>query len=117
MASKMATQRQNRGLVKAGKNQTALTNIPFPSLRPDYILVKTVAVALNPADWQNLDEDFEPGSEPMLLGNDVAGIIEGVGKNLTQRWKLGDRIICCVHGGKNRRPNDFKMQRLNTESS
>jgi NADPH:quinone reductase-like Zn-dependent oxidoreductase len=98
----MATQRQNRGLVKIGKNQTAVTSIPFPSLRPDYLLVKTVAVALNPADWQNLDEDFEPGAEPLLLGHDVAGIVEGVGQNLTKRWKLGDRIICCAHGGKSR---------------
>lgn len=97
----MATQLQNRGLVKTDKNQTAVTNIPFPSLRDDYILVKTIAVALNPADWQNLDEDFESGAKPMLLGNDVAGIVEGVGKNLTKRWKLGDRIVCCVHGGEN----------------
>lgn len=113
----MATQSQNRGLVKVGKNQTALIDIPFPNLRPDYILVKTIAVALNPADWQNLDEDFDPGSEPLLLGNDVAGIIEGVGENLTERWQIGDRIICCVHGGKKHPHDDIQSAMPNTESS
>jgi NADPH:quinone reductase-like Zn-dependent oxidoreductase len=95
----MTTQQQNRGLVKAGKNQIALVNRPLPGPRDDYIQVRTIAVALNPADWQNLDEEFPSDAVPMLLGNDLVGIIEGVGRNLTTRWKAGDRVICCVHGG------------------
>ena len=94
------TVRQNRGLVKVGKNRGEVIDIPIPSLRDDYILVKTIAVALNPADWQNLDEDFEPGSKSLLMGHDAAGIIEEIGKNVTSRLKKGDRVIGIAHGGK-----------------
>ena len=97
----MTLGRENRGLVKAGRDHAKVIDLPIPRLRDDYILVKTVAVALNPADWQNLDEDFESGSPPLLLGNDVAGVIEAVGDNVTKRLKRGDRVICCTHGGEN----------------
>ena len=106
----MAAQRQNRGLVKTGKGCAAITNLALPSLRDDYILIKTVAVALNPADWQNLEEDFEPGAKPMLIGNDAAGIVEAVGENVTNRLKKGDRVMCVVHGGKNQYNERGKMQ-------
>lgn len=95
----MASEPENRGLVKSGRNHAEIIDLSIPRLRDDYILVKTVAVALNPADWQNLDEDFESGTPPLLLGNDAAGIIEAVGDNVTKRLKKGDRVICCVHGG------------------
>ena len=98
----MTLGRGNRGLVKAGRNHAEVIDLPIPRLRDDYISVKTVAVALNPADWQNLDEDFESGSPPLLLGNDLAGVIEAVGDNVTKRLKKGDRVICCTHGGKSR---------------
>ncbi|RDW83429.1 putative zinc-binding oxidoreductase ToxD-2 [Coleophoma crateriformis] len=89
---------QNRGLVKVAKGQAVVTDIPVPSLQDDYLLVRTIAVALNPADWQNLDEDFVSEVKPMLNGHDAAGIIEAVGKNVTSRLKKGDRIMCAGYG-------------------
>jgi NADPH:quinone reductase-like Zn-dependent oxidoreductase len=32
-----------------------VTDHPVPSLRPDHMLVKVRAVALNPTDWKHLD--------------------------------------------------------------
>lgn len=42
-----------KAIVLDPKNKTAkiVNNHPVPKLRPDYILVKTVAIALNPTDW------------------------------------------------------------------
>lgn len=95
----MAASRHNHGLVKTGKNSAIVTELPIPALRDDYILIRTVAVALNPADYQNVDEDFEPEAKPLLIGNDAAGVIEAVGKNVTKRLRKGDRVASVVHGG------------------
>lgn len=70
---------------------------PIPVLRDDYILVKTIAVALNPTDWKHLDQELAP--DGALLGCDYAGIVEEVGKNVKKPFKRGDRIHGVAHGG------------------
>lgn len=69
---------------------------PIPTLRDDYILVKTVAVALNPTDWKHIDNVInEPGP---LVGCDYAGIVEEVGAKVMKDFKKGDRICGVAHG-------------------
>lgn len=92
-------ERSNRGIVKTAQGKAALTPIPIPKLRDDYILVKTVAVALNPTDWQTLDEVFQPATTHTLLGCDSSGIVVEVGKDVTRDFKPGDRIMGMAHGG------------------
>ncbi|TVY37258.1 Protein TOXD [Lachnellula occidentalis] len=95
----MTSKQQNRGLVKQGKNDAAVVNLPYPKLRDDFVLVKTMAVALNPADWQDLEEqDLKPGSAPLLIGCDFSGIVEAMGKNVSKDLKIGDRVMGFVHG-------------------
>lgn len=91
---------QNRGIVKLGTGSAVLTSIPIPRLRDDYILVKTVAVALNPTDWQTLDDPFKPGTTRAVLGCDFAGVVEEVGKDVKKGFKKGDRIAGMSHGGR-----------------
>jgi NADPH:quinone reductase-like Zn-dependent oxidoreductase len=74
-----------------------ITNRPRPQLRPTYILVRTVAVAVNPAD--NLYLQFGLAQAGSLLGNDYAGIIEQVGLDAERSWKVGDRVCGCTRGG------------------
>lgn len=90
---------QNRGILKTAQGKAILTSIPVPKLRDDYILVKTVAVAINPTDWQTLDEAFQPGTAHALLGCDSAGLVVEVGKDVTRDFKPGDRIVSMAHGG------------------
>ena len=90
---------QNRGLIKTEIGKADVTTIPIPRLRDDYILVKTVAVALNPTDWQTLDEKPKPGTSYSVLGCDAAGIVIEVGKGVTKSFKKGDRIAGGSHGG------------------
>jgi len=89
-----------QAVVKLSQGRAALTVIPIPELRDDYILVKTIAVALNPTDWQTVDEASKPGTPRLLLGCDFAGVVVEVGKDVTKNFKTGDRICGAVHGGK-----------------
>lgn len=68
---------------------------PLSKIEPDQILVKNVAVALNPCDWKMPDNFPEPGATD---GSDFAGIVAQVGAEVTQHFKIGDRVAGAVHG-------------------
>lgn len=76
----------------------------IPSLRDEYILVKTVAVALNPTDWKHID--FGLASPGCLIGCDYAGVVEAVGPKVKKPFKKGDRIAGFAHGGNSVQPED-----------
>jgi hypothetical protein len=72
------------------------SDVPIPKLSADnWVLVKTKAVALNPTDWKNIAKATSPGS---IAGCDYAGVVEEVGKSVTN-YKIGDRICGFVRGG------------------
>ncbi|KAH7015964.1 putative zinc-binding oxidoreductase ToxD [Macrophomina phaseolina] len=79
-----------------GPGKAAVVDAPIPQLRPDRILVKTVAVALNPTDWKHID--YLPGTDGCTDGCDFAGVVEEVGADVAT-LKKGDRIAGWVHGG------------------
>ena len=87
---------ENFGLIREAAGKPVLKPIPVPTLRDDYILVRTVAIALNPTDWTTLDAKGDNGT---LVGCDYAGIVEEVGKAVTKIFKKGDRIAGFGHGG------------------
>jgi len=80
-------------VIEQGKAQVC--QVPLPVLRDDYILVKIVAVALNPTDWKHIDYLATPGA---TVGCDYAGIVEEVGSKVTKTFKKGDRISGFAHG-------------------
>ena len=85
-----------KALVVSDSHQPVLvTDRPIPKLRDNFILVKTVSVALNPTDWKQLENGPPPGA---LIGCDYAGIVEEVGKGVTKPFRKGDRICGFAHG-------------------
>ncbi|KAJ5887789.1 hypothetical protein N7495_007830 [Penicillium taxi] len=80
-----------------------VTDRPIPKLRDDYILVKTVAVGLNPTDWKHIEYVASPG---VLVGCDYAGTVEATGKDVHESFKKGDRICGFVHGCNDVQPED-----------
>jgi NADPH:quinone reductase-like Zn-dependent oxidoreductase len=69
-------------------------NARVPALRPEYLLIKTVAVALNPTDWKSIDR----ANENVTIGCDYAGTVEEIGERVTKRFKRGDRVCGFVLG-------------------
>ncbi|KAI9812379.1 MAG: hypothetical protein M1826_002846 [Phylliscum demangeonii] len=82
-------------VIKGAGKAEVVTDLPFPKLRDEYILVKTVAVALNPIDVRQVD--LMP-NEGAIVGCDYAGTVEQVGSKVTKQFAKGDRVCGCVHG-------------------
>ena len=69
---------------------------PVPKLRDDYILIKVVAIALNPTDWKHIEGGI--AAPDCICGVDYAGIVEEVGSKVTKDFKKGDRIAGWASG-------------------
>ncbi|KAJ0120960.1 hypothetical protein J7T55_015699 [Diaporthe amygdali] len=94
---------QNFSLIRRGTGNAVLEPTKIPTLRDDYVLVKTVAVALNPTDWTTLDAVGDDGT---IVGCDYAGIVEDVGRDAAQHFRKGDRIAGFGHGGNDANPEN-----------
>ena len=87
-------------LDKPGQPDTLrITDMPVPEPGPGEVRVKVKAVGLNPVDYK-VAESGVPGWEyPFILGLDVAGTIESLGKAV-EGWKIGDDVF--YHGNLSR---------------
>ena len=71
-----------------------LTEMPEPELREDEVLVDVHAASINVLDSKIRDGEFKqllPYRLPVVLGNDVAGVVVRVGSRV-QRLKPGDEV-------------------------
>lgn len=85
-------------LVDENKN-LVWSEVPDPVIKDDEVLVKIYAAALNRADLLQRQGTYpSPPGCPEWMGLEVSGIIEEIGKNVTQ-WKVGDRVCALLGGG------------------
>lgn len=73
-----------------------------PALPKDCLLVKTVAVSLNPHELLDIYPPWSISDPGDVLDCDYAGIVEEVGADLTRDFKKGDRVCACT------RPNPLQ---------
>jgi len=85
-----------RAAVTQASKIVAVQNVPVPTLAANEILIKTSAVALNPADWKHVVYANSPGT---ISGSDFTGTVVKVGENLIANVSVGDTVAGCVHGG------------------
>jgi NADPH:quinone reductase-like Zn-dependent oxidoreductase len=78
-------------------------DIPKPIPKDEQVLIKVRAAALNPLDWRMMKGvpfiirklmkmQTPSAANPVGIGRDVSGIIEAVGRNVTQ-FKVGDEVF------------------------
>ena len=83
-----------------------LKAVEKPTPKADEVLIKVQATAVNPLDWHRLRADpflvrFSEGlSKPknIFIGADIAGVVEAVGKNVTQ-FQPGDAVYGEIGAG------------------
>ncbi|KAJ5085002.1 Polyketide synthase enoylreductase [Penicillium argentinense] len=94
---------QKAVIITQPKTSELVTDRAIPALRDDYILVKNVAVGLNPTDWKHVAYLSPPG---VLVGCDYAGVVEAVGNEVQKPFKKGDRVCGFAHGCNTVQPED-----------
>src|SRR5438552_10261495 len=76
------------------KDGGRLGEMPEPEVREDDVLVQIHAAGVNALDSKIRDGEFKlilPYRLPLILGNDVAGVVTGVGSRV-QRFRPGDEV-------------------------
>ncbi|KAJ9605869.1 hypothetical protein H2200_009718 [Cladophialophora chaetospira] len=78
--------------IPAEKASLVVATAPFPDLAANELIIKNHALAINPVDWKIQASGGFGLSYPAILGEDVAGEVLEVGKNV-KGFKKGDRVI------------------------
>jgi NADPH:quinone reductase-like Zn-dependent oxidoreductase len=65
--------------------------LPTPQAGPDDVLIRVKAVGFNPTDYQLRQAGHPEIDPPLVLGRDVAGIVEACGANVPV-LKQGDAV-------------------------
>ena len=81
------------------KDGGRLGDMPEPQVRDDDVLVEVHAAGLNALDSKLRDGEFKlilPYRLPLILGNDVAGVVVRVGRSV-RRFKPGDEVYARPH--------------------
>lgn len=71
---------------------------PVPTVRPGYLLIRVLSVALNPSDHKRsalFDDEV-----PHTIGCDAAGVVVSCGEHLGQDYRPGDRVAGLCYGMK-----------------
>ncbi|MBZ7982954.1 alcohol dehydrogenase catalytic domain-containing protein [Campylobacter sp. RM12647] len=76
------------------KSDLEIKEIDIPKITDDEVLIKVTYAAVNPLD--NLIKDgalniITPYKLPLILGNELVGVITSIGKNV-KKFKVGDRV-------------------------
>ena len=66
---------------------------PKPEPKNNEILVRVIAAAVNPVDTYVRQGKFLKSSGPIIIGYDIAGIVERTGPE-ARRFKPGDQVYC-----------------------
>jgi NADPH2:quinone reductase len=65
-------------------------SVDVPEIRPRDVLVRVLAVSVNPADFK-VRVGLAPSEDPAILGYDAAGVVEAVGPDVTT-LSIGDEV-------------------------
>jgi len=82
-----------------GKSAVRLGEMPEPEVRDDDVLVQVHAASLNQLDSKIRDGELKlilPYRLPLILGNDVAGVVVRVGSKV-RGFKPGDEVYARPH--------------------
>ncbi|KAM4724568.1 quinone oxidoreductase PIG3 isoform 2-T2 [Anableps anableps] len=86
--------------VPGGPENLVLRSIPRPKPKDGEVLIKVHAAALNRADLlQRRGLYPPPAGESDIIGLEVAGTVDSLGRRVKGNWKPDDRVMALLAGG------------------
>src|SRR5437868_6296064 len=84
-----------------GSQQIEIRQIPDVHAPDDGLVLQVMACGVCGSDLRRWEEDLPAGSEPVIPGHEIAGIVTEVGSNV-HAFQVGDRLAVApdVHCGK-----------------
>ena len=79
-----------------GPERLKLRDLSRPKPARGEVLIRVVAAGVNPVDWKIREgrlKDVLPHAFPLILGWDVAGVVEELGEQ-SGRFRKGERVFC-----------------------
>jgi aspyridone synthetase trans-acting enoyl reductase len=84
------TPTHQKALKVSGPGKVSLSHTALiPTVTDSDVLVRVIAVALNPVDWKSVDLSPTPGA---TWGCDFAGTIVSIGSQVKADLQIGDRV-------------------------
>jgi len=74
-----------------------LAELPRPEPRPTEVRIHIHATSFNPSDYQRRQGTENPGTLPLILGSDVAGVVDAIGSEVAT-LALGDEVYAYLLG-------------------
>lgn len=82
-----------RAFVALDRGSFEVRQVPVPEVGDDDILIQVKAAAICGSDVHIYDGHMDPlCGYPVIMGHENAGVIVKKGKNVPDRWKIGDRV-------------------------
>lgn len=78
-----------------GPDVLVYEDAPCPRARDGEVLIRVHAAGINPVDWKvraGLLNDMIPNTFPLVLGWDVSGVVESIGRGVS-RFAAGDEVF------------------------
>jgi NADPH:quinone reductase-like Zn-dependent oxidoreductase len=95
---------RQKALQVQGSGKYAVSDsVSLPPLTPTGVLVRTIAVAVNPIDAKIVDYSASAGC---IGGSDFAGYIVAIGPAVQRQLSIGDRVCGIVRGCNAAKPGD-----------
>src|SRR5512143_3757876 len=83
-------------VVKEFGGHLILEDVPIPQRGPDDALIHVKACAVDQFDLTIRDGKFPTAQVPIILGHEIAGVVEGIGANVSN-VALGDRVVSTLY--------------------
>jgi len=84
-------------LLSARAESFQVQDTPYTSAGEGQLVIKNVAIGINPVEWKIQDHALLPVNYPVILGCDVAGEVVEVGPGVSC-FKVGDRVTAQAEG-------------------
>ena len=75
-----------------------LAEVPQPEPQPGEVRIRVHAASFNPSDHQRREGTATAGTLPLILGSDVAGVVDAIGAGVTA-FAIGDEVYSYLLGG------------------